>query len=70
MIDFVTQSCFKVPKEVRLNSTHFLIMKISNERELQQFALNHSSDIDSKNFMKICKKCVVALYSFLVHDTT
>ena len=45
-IVFITQSYFKVPKDVRLNSTHFFIMKISNKRELQQTALNHSSDID------------------------
>ena len=43
---FVTQSYFKVPRDVRLNSTHFFIMKISNRRELQQIALNHSSDKD------------------------
>ena len=40
-IVFITQSYFKVPKDVRLNSTHFFIMKISNKRELQQIALNH-----------------------------
>ena len=45
-IVFITQSYFKVPKDVRLNSTHFFIMKIPNKRELQQVALNHSSDID------------------------
>ena len=39
---FVTQSYFKVPKDVRLNSTHFFISKISNKRELQQIAINHS----------------------------
>ena len=50
---FITQSYFKVPKDVRLNSTHFFILKISNERELQQIALTHSSDINSKNFIKI-----------------
>ena len=48
---FVTQSYFKVPKDIRLNSTHFFIMKIPNERELQQIALNHSSDISSKDFI-------------------
>ena len=52
---FITQSYFKVPKDVRLNSTHFFIMKIPNERELQQIALNHSSVIDFKDFMKILK---------------
>ena len=52
-IVFITQLYFKVPKDVRLNSTHFFIMKIPNKRELQQTALNHSSDIDFKDFMKI-----------------
>ena len=55
-IVFITQSYFKVPKDVRLNSTHFFIMKIPNKRELQQIALNHSSDIDFKDFIKIYKK--------------
>ena len=55
-IVFITQSYFKVPKDVRLNSTHFFIMKIPNKRELQQIALNHSSDIDFKDFMNIYKK--------------
>ena len=45
-IFFITQLYFKVPKEVRLNTTHFFIMKIQNKRELQHVALNHSSDID------------------------
>ena len=67
---FITQSYFKVPKDVRLNSTHFFIMKIPNKRELQQTALNHSSDIDFKDFMKIYKKCTKEPYSFLVNDTT
>ena len=41
---FIRQSYFKVPKDCRLNSTHFFIMKIRNNREFQQIALNHSSD--------------------------
>ena len=59
----------KVPKDVRLNSTHFVIMKVPNKRELQQIALNHSSDIDFKDSMKIYKKCTAKPYSFLVNDT-
>ena len=47
-IVFITQSYFKVPKDVRLNSTHFFIMKIPNKRELQQIALSHSSDLSLK----------------------
>ena len=69
-IVFITQSYFKVPKDVRINSTHFFIMKIPNKRELQQIALNHSSDIDFKDFMNIYKKCTAKSYSFLVNDTT
>ena len=69
-IVFIMQSYFKVPKDVRLNSKHFFIMKISNKRELQQIALNHSSDIDFKDFMQIYKKYTKELYSFLVDDTT
>ena len=54
---------------VRLNNTHFFIMKIPNKRELQQIAINHSSDIDFKDFVKIYKKCTDDPYSFLVNDT-
>ena len=57
-IVFITQSYFKVPKDVTLNSTHFFIMKIPNKRELQQIALNHSSDIGFKDFMKISKNAL------------
>ena len=67
---FITQSYFKVPKDVRLNSTHFFIMKIPNKRVLQQIALNHSSDIISKDFIKIYKKCTAEQYSFAVNDIT
>ena len=45
-------------------------MKIPNKRELRQIALNHSSGIDFKDFLKIYKKCTDAPYSFLVNDTT
>ena len=69
-IVFITQSYFKVSKNVRLNSTYFFIMKIPNKRELQQIALNHSSDIDFKDFIKIYKKYTKEPYSFLVNDTT
>ena len=66
----ITQSYFKVPKDVQLNSTHFFIMKIPDNRELQQIALNHSSDINFKDFIKIYKKYTAEPYSFLVHDAT
>ena len=63
---FITQSYFKVLKDVRLNSNHFFVMEIPNKRKRQQIALNHSSDINSKDFIKIGKKCTAEPYSFLV----
>ena len=67
---FITQSYFKVSKNVRLNTTHFFITKIPNKRELQQIATNHSSDIRTKDFINIYRKCIGKPYSFLVIDTT
>ena len=67
---FITQSYFKVPKDVRLNTTHFLISKIPNKRELQQIAINHSSDISTKDFINIYRECTVEPYLAFVNDTT
>ena len=67
---FISQSYFKVPKTIRLNVRHYFIMKISNNRELQQIASNHSSDIDFKDFMKLYKDYTKEPYAFLVNDTT
>ena len=53
---FITQSYFSVPKDVRLNSTHYLIMKINNRKELQNIAINHSADIDYKDSMNIYRE--------------
>ena len=67
---FTTQSYFKVPKDVRLNTTIFFIAKIPNRRELQQIAINHSSDIKTEDFNNIYRECTDEPYSFLVNDTT
>ena len=67
---FISQSYFKVPKDVRNKSTHFVIMKIPNNRELMQIAINHSSDINTNNFVEIYRKCTDKTYSFLIIDTT
>ena len=67
---FITQSYFSVPKDVRLNSTHYLIMKINNRRELQNIAINHSADIDYGDFMKIYRECTKEPFNFLAIDTT
>ena len=66
----ITQSYFAVPKNVRLNSTHYFLMKIPNKREFQQFEFNHSSDIDFKYLMSLYKKCTSKPDSFLLIDTT
>ena len=67
---FITQSYFTVPKDVRLNSTHYLIMKINNKRESQNIVINHSADIDYGDFMKIYGECTKEPYNFLTIDTT
>ena len=67
---FITQSYFSVPKEVRLNSTNYLIRKIHNKIELQQIAINHSADIDYRDFLKIYRNCTSETYSFLTIGTT
>ena len=63
---FITQSYFKVQKDVRLNTSHFFIAKVPNKRELQQITINHSSDITSKDFTNIYRECTAEPYSFLV----
>ena len=52
---FITQSYFTVPKNIRLNSTHYVIMKIPNKKQLQQIAFNHSFDTDFTDFMNLLK---------------
>ena len=67
---FITQSYFKVPKDVRLNTTHFFIAKILNKKELREIARNHSSDIKNEDFINIYRECTAEPYSFSVIDTT
>ena len=52
---FITQSYFSVPKIVRLNSSHYLIVKINNRKNLQNIAIDHSADLDYKDLMEIYK---------------
>ena len=67
---FITQSYFSVPKDARLDSTHYLIMKINNRKELQNTAIDHSADIDYKDFRKIYRECTKEPSNFLTIDTT
>ena len=61
---FISQSYFKVPKTIRLNATHYFIMKIPNKIELQQIASNHLSDIDFKGFINLYKDYTKESYIF------
>ena len=61
---FIAQSYFSIPKEVRLNSTHYVIMKIHNRKELKQIAIDHSAGIDYKDFLRIYRNCTNEPYSF------
>ena len=67
---FITQLFFKVPKDVRLNITHFFITKLSSKRELHQSVYNHLPDIDFKDFVHLYINCTAKQYSFLIIDDT
>ena len=69
-IIFITQSYFFLPKDVRLNSIHYLMMKINNRIELKNIATDHSADIDYQDFKKIYRECTKEPYNFLTIDTT
>ena len=70
-LSFVTQSYFDVLKHIKLNSTHYFVMKIPNKQELQQIAFNHSTDIDFQVFMDLYKKSTSEpFFFFLVIDIT
>ena len=62
---FITQSYFRTPKYVRLNSTHYIIMKISNKKELKSIAEENSGHLDFKEFLKIYNYCTREPYSFM-----
>ena len=67
---FITQSYFDVHKNIRLSSTRYFIVEIPNEYELQQTAVNHSSDIEFKDFINLYRNYTPNQYSFLVTDAT
>ena len=59
---FIMQSYFKIPKDVRLNTAHLFIAKIPNKRELREIAINHLSDISTKDFTNIYRECTTEPY--------
>ena len=66
---FITQSYFYVPKDVRVNLTHYLIMKINNRIELKNIATDNSADVDYQDFKKIHRECTKEPFNFLTIDT-
>ena len=64
--DFLTQSYFRTPKDARLNSTHYILMKISNKKELKSIAEENSGHLNFKDFLKIYNYCTKEPYSFLM----
>ena len=67
---FIAQSYFRIPKDVGLDSTHYLIMKINNKIELQNNACDRSADIDYQDFVEIYRECTKEPFNFLTIDTT
>ena len=68
-IVFITQSYFRTPKDARLNSTHYIIMKRGNKKELKSIAEENSGHLDFKDFLKIYNHCTDKRYSFMMVDT-
>ena len=69
-LDFITQSYFIVPKNIRLNYMHCFIMKVLNKWKLHQIAFNHSSDVEFQDFMNLFKNYTAKPYSLFVIDST
>ena len=68
-IVFITQSYFRTPKDARLNSTQYILMKIGNKKELKSIAEENSGHLDFKDFLKIYSHCTDKPYSFMMVDT-
>ena len=68
-IVFITQSHFRTPEDARLNSTHHILMKIGNKKELKSIAEENSGHLDFKDFLKIYNYCTTESYSFVLVDT-
>ena len=68
-IVFIKQSYFITPKDARLNSTHYILMKIGNKKELKSIAEENSGHLDFKDFLKIYNYCTKEPYLFMLVDT-
>ena len=68
-IVFIQQSYFRTPKDARLNTIHYTLMKIVSKKELKNIAEENSRHLDFKDFLKIYNYCTKELYSFMMIDT-
>ena len=68
-IVFITPSYFRALKDARLNSTHYILMKINNKNELKKILEEKSGHLDYKDFLKIYNYCTKEPYSFMLIDT-
>ena len=67
-IVFITQSYFRALKDARLNSTHYILMKIGNKKELKSIAEEKSGNLEYKDFLKMYNYCIREPYSFMTVD--
>ena len=67
-IAFITQCYFKTLKDARLNSMHYILMKIGNKKELKSIAEDKSGNLDYKDFLKMYNYCTSEPYSFMAID--
>ena len=68
-IVFITKSYFRALKDARLNSTHYILMRIGNKKELKRIAEEKSSQLDYNDFFKMYNYCTKDPYSFMTTDT-
>ena len=68
-IVFITQSYFRTPKDARLNTTHYILMKIGSKKELKSIAEEKLGYLDYKEFLKMYNYCQKEPYSFMLIDT-
>ena len=68
-IVFITQSYFRALKDTTLNSTHYILMKIGNKKELKRITEEKSGHLDYKDFLKMYNYCMKEPYSFMKIDT-
>ena len=67
-IAFITQCYFRALKDPRLNSTHYILMKIDNKKEFKSIAEEKSGNVDYMDFFKMYNYCTSEPYSFMTID--